>query len=297
MTHFGSCSLLGALGIFAAGCVGVVGPIADEPDSRAPAVPAFTFTPVSVTRLEPLTLPRDAGDVDAGDVDAGSIGDAGVYGPDGGRTAVPCVASLLCDDFESYASTLAGPWTPDNGLTGSSLQVDSTNVFSGTKSVPIKSGGGGNGGDAVNMTTTKGLPVATNHVFGRAMMFLRSPWATNHIRVMGMQGDVYYQGYVLDAHGDFALEALVDQGGGGSTPLTLDKWVCVEWEFDAPPNGPVVARSWIDGDEILPEPQGYPNVQMLNLWLGYSTALQSVPTEMWVDDVALDLQRVGCPEP
>jgi hypothetical protein len=128
------------------------------------------------------------------------------------------------------------------------------------------------------------------------MLFLKSPWPMTHIRVMGMQNLSPYEGYVLDAHGAYSLEALVDNGGlGGHAPIVTDHWQCLEWEFNAPAGGAVTTHLWIDDTEVTPLPAGFPYVNMLNFWVGYTTATKSSPTEMWIDDVALSTTPIGCP--
>jgi hypothetical protein len=270
--------------------------------------------PVGSTAANPVVDPTgdDAGTVDVpppggptGDGSVGSAHDLGAAGDlhvsdvavDGGTPTLPsCAGTILCDNFEAYAGKPGAPWMVSNAAPGSSLVVDTTKPYSGQKSVHVTSGGGGNGGDDMTMRTTMGLPAPGNHVFGRMMMFLKGPWPMTHIRVMGMPNPTPApQGYVIDAHTSWSLEALVDNGGnGGNAPIVTDKWVCVEWEFNAPSGGAVTTHLWISGTEVLPAPVGFPHVDMLELWVGYTTALISPPTEMWVDDVALSTTRIGC---
>jgi hypothetical protein len=128
------------------------------------------------------------------------------------------------------------------------------------------------------------------------MMYLKGPWPLTHVRVMGMQSADPLAGYILNAHGNFSLESLVDKfNGGGTTPVVTDKWICIEWDYDAPAGGAVDTHFWLDGTEITPPPAGFPQVELLNFWVGYKTARMSAPTEMWLDDIALGSTRVGCP--
>jgi hypothetical protein len=245
------------------------------------------------------SVPDAGGDTEVGDA-GGAPHDAGGNDAPGDVvvSAPSCTGTFLCDGFETYTGAPGAPWVaqPSNNP-GGLLQVDSTKPYSGTKSVHIKSGGGTTGGDAVTMKTTMGLPRPTNHVFGRMMTFLKGPWPSTHIRVMGMQA-APYQGYLLDAFAGsrgFQLESLTDNfGGGGMTPLVTDKWKCVEWEFNAPTGAAVTTHVWIDGTEITPAAAGFPRVDLLDLWVGYTTALKSGPVEMWIDDVALGATRIGC---
>ena len=82
-------------------------------------------------------------------------------------------------------------------------------------------------------------------------------------------------------------------------------WACMEWHFDGPLNK---MEFWLDGTQIpaltvdqmgqgciangLGGKWVMPAFDTLRLgWEHYQT---SIPIEMWIDDVALDTQRVGC---
>jgi hypothetical protein len=258
----------------------------------------------------PGEVPADAGSDPGTAVGDGAVAPsqdigAGVdlHGPDAapvdaGPGIPSCAGTIFCDNFESYTGKPGGPWTVSNGAAGSSLVVDTTRPYSGTKSVHVKSGAAVplTGGDDMTMKSTTGLPVAGNHVFGRAMMYLQGPWPTTHVRLIGMQDTVPYHGYMINAHTNWSLEALVDNGGGGGkAPIVTDKWVCVEWEYNAPSGGAVTTHLWLGGTEVLPVTSGFPQVAMFNLWLGYTTAVTRPLAEMWIDDVALAGKRIGCP--
>jgi hypothetical protein len=176
----------------------------------------------------------------------------------------------------------------------------------------------------------QGLPVSGNHIFGRAMMYFASPWAGSHIRVIELLNINHYVGYALDLTNlrgfmgtPFWLEQLVDHRAPGTISAAFNQWLCVEWEVDAPnpplppPDGgtpdsghvdsgntdsgppdagpPAVVRAWINYQDLAPEPMGYTQTQILSFHIGYFTATAATPTDMWIDDVALGTERVGCP--
>jgi len=81
--------------------------------------------------------------------------------------------------------------------------------------------------------------------------------------------------------------------------LPLQTWTCVEWQFDGVNDE---LRFWLDG-QLLPEltetpTQGgrwpAPAFERLDLGLYNVRADVNAPVEMWIDDVALGMQRIGC---
>jgi hypothetical protein len=286
-----------------AGCLGAAPPAMPAPTSgdaaNAPPVGGDSSSAAADAASDPGAAVGDGPAAPIQDLGAGvDLHGADAASVDAGPGIPSCAGTIFCDNFESYTGKPGGSWTVSNGAPGSSLVVDTTRPYSGTRSVHVKSGAVVPlmGGDDISMKSTTGLPAAGNHVFGRMMMYLKGPWPTTHVRVMGMPNPTPApQGYVLDAHNNWSLEALVDIGGnGGQLPIVTDKWTCVEWEFNAPASAAVTTRLWIAGTEVLPAPVGFPHVDMLEFWVGYSTARTRPLAEMWIDDVALSTKRVGC---
>jgi hypothetical protein len=93
------------------------------------------------------------------------------------------------------------------------------------------------------------------------------------------------------------------------TPVTLDQWYCQEFLFDGANEGgeeAALPRMWIDGSEIeFPEQHLYPgdavkpvfnkasNFVLLEVGLIMYHPLDST-TNLWIDDLALGPQRIGC---
>jgi hypothetical protein len=93
--------------------------------------------------------------------------------------------------------------------------------------------------------------------------------------------------------------------------LPLSRWVCVEWHFDGKAN---LMQFWIDGqpiDELTvsdpatratcsvqqngsPGPWLAPVFEKLSLGFWNAAAEGDGPMEMWLDDIGLDVDRVGC---
>jgi hypothetical protein len=94
-----------------------------------------------------------------------------------------------------------------------------------------------------------------------------------------------------------------------TTPIVLDAWACLEWEFDAA-NGdaPEAAepRMWLDGVELAwPDTFIYPdgaarpkhekatNFTVLEAGIYLYQGLPTV-TNWWIDDLAVGRERIGC---
>jgi hypothetical protein len=86
--------------------------------------------------------------------------------------------------------------------------------------------------------------------------------------------------------------------------------VCVEWQFDGVEPG---MHLWFDGTELSDAVVSKTGTQcatgaapggvwraptFANLSLGFAQyQVWSNPTEMWLDNVALGPERIGCPQP
>ena len=89
------------------------------------------------------------------------------------------------------------------------------------------------------------------------------------------------------------------------TTIPLNRWACVEWQFDGATN---TQRFWLDGQPIddltvVGKGDGCINHDLMDNWyfptfnalrLGWEH-YQLGPGEAWIDDVAVDSKRVGCP--
>jgi hypothetical protein len=250
---------------------------------------------------------QDAGANDAGSQEPGEDAgrpDGGVHTMDAGSTTHDggshvdhgCDAgAIFCEDFEADGGLPGAPWSAAMSITdGGLLTVDSTKPYSGRASLHIKTPG-----KYAALTRMAGLPPPNNHVFGRMMVFLKSPWPATHVRLIVLEATHCCSGFALNANAawGFRFEGLVDQfGGDGWEPVTphLDQWVCLEWEINA--HTPTEAKLWLDGTAVLPSPIGLPPVDITSLQVGFSSAqVTPFPIEMWIDDLILSTNRIGCP--
>jgi hypothetical protein len=247
----------------------------------------------------------DASAQDAGRRDA-STGPTDAAPPGSG-----CTPDLrLCDDFESYGDGKVpdGKWqTIKAPSTGASLVVDTTKAFSGTKALHVKINFTGNGG-SVDVGTKQGDPafanLTNNTMFARFMLFQSALNVSGelHARLlrlgsMNAPSGSNQTGYAFALHSypipvALQLESMNDLYVSTRVPPVVDRWVC--WEMQL---GQGVVGWWKDGQVVAsPVPGGWPTVPLQMLEVGFDT-FTPVSTEFWIDDVAIDTKRVGCPAP
>jgi hypothetical protein len=248
-----------------------------------------------------------------------------------------CVGALVCDDFESYASGAApaGPWAV--AATAGSVTVDRSRAYSGAQSVKVLAPASTGYRSVMLRLSSHGLPVAGNVVYGRMMFWLDSSPATmvhwtfidgeGLVSTMAYHAVVRYGGQIPITGGDGGflgnqLMASYDtpdsyNGVGPSSDcyqhsqsrvVPLQTWTCAEWEFDGPDN---TMRFWMDGQALddltvngtgqgcTQQPNGYvwtaPNFAQIDV--GWESYQADDARNLWIDDVGIGTQRVGCPTP
>ena len=255
----------------------------------------------------------DAG-FDAGTVDAGS--DAGI--PDAGVDA-GCRARF-CEDFERYDAGRApsAPWT--TSVQGGTTLIDTTRKHGGAKAVRVTNAGAVAYERAYfSIASPSFFPAPGNQFYGRAWFYVTAvPPMTTHWTNISGEGRAPDAGTNVTAYVRYGgqvmkhLMANYDTSNVGSdcwqhstVAMPEGTWNCYEWHFDQPNNR---MELWLDGTQIsaltvngtgmgcitngLGGKWILPQFDTLRLgWEHYQT---SIPIEMWVDDVALDSQRIGC---
>lgn len=273
-----------------------------------------------------VSLPAaDAADVPAGNDGAGMVVEVGNPGDasDGSALTGVCTgAAIACDDFEGNAA--GGPpakWTVDIRPAGTgTLQVDTTRAYSGTKSVHITLIANQ---AHINSFITRPLsPLPNNTMYGRLMMWvMETPPKNVHWDNIRAQG--FFPGTMTDGQynygggpvpGDGALFAnywtpTADCWKNSKTRMPLAKWTCIEWLYDGSKNE---MHYWLDGEELADmavsqKGDGCIQGAGANNWrappfsklsLGWYLAHPSpVTIDAWMDDVAVDTKRIGCPAP
>ncbi|MBK8717134.1 MAG: hypothetical protein IPN32_20670 [Deltaproteobacteria bacterium] len=243
----------------------------------------------------------------------GTVGDSSDGSSDGssGDTGAVACAAVLCEDFEQGALDEM-VWTRIETDDGNTVTVQSDVVAGGSYALQFHAVGG----TSLAMMFTEAVPEPLRqHAFGRVMFRATDfpfengghsayvlggngldgfPWADHHLEVGS-----YYDGpgpiWQLTYWTGDGPEYI---GAGGHIPQ--DEWFCLEWEFNDEPNQ---IRVWVDGSEAdgaaFDDIQGQSDLlgEIASLGLGFRTwhPMGAPDIYVYMDDLVLDTQRVGCP--
>ncbi|WP_420067685.1 hypothetical protein [Stigmatella aurantiaca] len=241
-----------------------------------------------------------------------------------------CEASgTLCWDFEE--GTLPAGWTPYRDEFSGQLRVDTTRAHSGRYALHAKEMVGGKEGSqgGPKKTLRFNLPAQFGPVlWGRAYVYTTPERPMSHAGLFNARYPrpgqtegafdtldwyevaTYQQKYMSIWHPP-EPPGFPEWVQVSDTPLVLNEWTCLEWLFDGA-NGsePEAAdpRVWLNGVELSwPEkfvfsdpPTSTPPVKEK---ASHFTVMEagvflyqglSVPTDWWIDDLAVGPQRIGC---
>jgi hypothetical protein len=213
---------------------------------------------------------------------------------------------LLCDDFESVAvgaSPDASRWsltrdfspiaaTPD-------IAIDNTNAHGGAQSVRVA------GTSSLREIVGR---VAADRVFVRAFMRLSAAPTGGGPVVMAVGGDQnadirlrLWAGEVATLNTGAGDSIVPNAATSGNCPECLDvpsnAWFCAEMFVD---NAQRSATIWIDGAEAASVVNNNWNSTWpafptpTNVRLGFWGLQGASNTQVWIDDVAVGTERVGC---
>lgn len=248
----------------------------------------------------------------------GAIVTAGSGNSTAGAPSGDCSGALICEDFESYTGTPAGPWKVTKNGAGNVI-IDGAQHKSGTKAVKFTTSGAMDYQQAY-ISLEQIFPVPSNAFYGRMMIYATK--AANdgvHWTMIEGEGAATAQG-ITNAqvrYGGQHMQGLManyDSTGKSSdcwqhsaTKMPEAKWACMEWYFDGATN---TQKFWLDGQAIADltvtdEGEGcvsqgtggkwiYPSFTRLNL--GWGSYQKDDPREAWIDDVAVGTTRIGCPK-
>jgi hypothetical protein len=144
------------------------------------------------------------------------------------------------------------------------------------------------------------------HHFGRAYVYISPSLPARHTIFLtaGTAGFPKYRyEEVATLNGRFQLTYVDQVNGGedwhsGGKDVPLDRWFCLEWEFNDNPNRATV---WVDGEEIYETAFSFNRAGGKNLVAGFTDIAfgfrlwGSAPHafDIYYDDIALDSSRIG----
>lgn len=259
---------------------------------------------------------------------AGSGGSAGQVGGSGGSGAgrgyystdrgeffgAPRCADLdvdLCDDFE--AGTLdTSTWTPRG-----TVSLDSTRAARGSQSAHFYAEGNG----FAYISETKTFPAANNAFWGRMFFYIDAlPVTPDYAHFTLIEATGTGDSSRVRVGGQYRKFGVGSDGGPTGDWTNIDRdptqdsarevpekeWVCIEWLYDGSKDE---TRFFWDGVEH-PSLATYPDVphggnsgaqyllpEFNEVWVGW-WMYQAGPTpdhfDVWIDEVAIDDERIGC---
>lgn len=273
--------------------------------------------------IDPEVPLNDAGQPieDAALDDTGNVPDAGDASLDANNeeppppTALDCDSIsgvVLCEDFES-GTIRTNIWTKATKNTAdvdvSGAQTKQGNYALRVTLPPVQ------GGQAY-ITVQDVFPVAGNRLFGR-VYFYATPavvgvhnealYAVGPLTYGGKSGDAYYRLSVSGGGDKFGSRynhpSITEHGGlkKGAHPITVNQWMCVEWDYDGPNNR---MKYWFNGvEETTMTVTGTedplwkaPTFQSFSL--GFKTVQQGEQLMyVYYDALVLDTKRIGCGAP
>lgn len=272
----------------------------------------------------------------AGGALAGAGGTGAVAGSGGAGGGSVCPATAICEDFEQETvgqppATGAFKVGKDENHPPGTVVVDSTEHYSGAKSIKVSTPSGGKSA-MIRLGGAPFFPAPGNAFYGRMMYRMEAvPDVNNHSSFIEAGGLVpgmvaYHAVYRYGtqkpvANGSRLLASYetddsykgigpkTDCGKGAANDvLSSAKWTCVEWFFDGANRK---LRLWLDGVAIdsvsvdgsgtscVSQPADYswiaPTFDHVDLgWASYQT---DGARTAWVDDVVISQTRVQCPLP
>ena len=228
-----------------------------------------------------------------------------------GVTASDSCSGLFCEDFE-VGQLDKTVWTKTQISSGNSVTVQDKQVAHGKYAARFHA----KGGTDYSVILHDGLPAALQkHYFGRLYFYATDfpnengghtayvwssngisgfPYMDHHLEVASYHESAQVTWQMTYWTGD-GPEYI---GTGGKIPQA--KWFCLEWEFNDAPDQIAI---WVDGD--AKQGAAFRNInngasgllgKMTSLGLGFRTwhAKGAPDIDIYIDDVVLDTERVGC---
>lgn len=259
----------------------------------------------------------------AATLDSGSDGGSQLVtdaGRDGGREGendggvISGGTPFMKEGFESSSlNTTAWKWVDDNA----SYALDTTRFHSGAASLRINTANiNANPWNRGFVETTRTFPLAGRSLFIRAFIYLDDPAPTRHFTVLAARsaekaptaGDWSYKVNIVPTSSRLQWRYLWNYGTVGlgsfidSAPADhadTGRWACWEWEIDGVDRQ---LRFWLD-EAPLPNftvtvGSQWAIAKNVHTQFGFQTSHHDsygdAGYNVWVDDITVDDERVGC---
>jgi hypothetical protein len=262
----------------------------------------------------------DASSGDAFDADAGTSDGGRNFSPDAalffGDSRCADAGVQLCDGFETGILDTT-TWT----VSGTAPVIDGIEHARGTKALHITQNGNG----PSYIRETKTFPEVNDTYFGRAFVYFKSlpgtPLTYAHWTIIagsgtGTKGEIRVSGQFQSGKNLFGVgtDSTGDDAGTGDwtisdkdpnnmpNPVPTGTWVCIEWMHKGDTNETRFYWDDVEHPSLYTSATihgGNSNPFILptftNVWVGWQEYQATTePFELWVDEVAIDTQRIGC---
>jgi hypothetical protein len=266
----------------------------------------------------------DSGIPDSGPIDSGTV-DAGV------DSGFSCGAALLCETFDTYdagplpSGATLGPWKVNVQDSSASADVSTMRSTSGAQAFHVHIDQ--NASSGAQLKTRPNVPLFAStrtQLYGRFMMYLGPDGTSIHWTMWGASGTVPQGTTSAGANATYLFSAFnlnnvnefsevygnsvtgQDCYHGSNVLMPVNAWACISFSVDS---AAIQYRMSVDGG-VIPsmslDTMGDGCVNQANQsWWGplfdqfYIGALSfhpmTGPLDLWIDDLIVDTQPVGCP--
>lgn len=247
---------------------------------------------------------------------SGSAADSGGAGAAADPAASGTCAGSLCESFENMtASTLGDGWelaTRDCMGTGS-VEVDSTQAHSGSRSVRVSGGGGYCNHVFFRPTSATWSP--EDPLYARFYVRFEKPLTQSHVTFLAMHDEQEMKDLRMGGQSeilmwnresdDATLPELSPTGIATSVKPPIGQWLCVELAVDG---AAAQLQTWLDGEPVaglIVEGEPTPDIDaqwqrkpdwrpmLSDIRFGWES-YGSDENTLWFDDIALSSSRIGC---
>ncbi len=221
----------------------------------------------------------------------------------------------VCEDFESTnPGELPGGWTL-TGYGNRTAQVSEAQSARGARSLEVSIDGGQTA--VVGMLQLPSLGQLASRHFGRMfyrmegpgvsefvhfdVLAARGPWMghENEVRLastgtgVGTMSSNWSWIYNVQPSGDGAGSEFGSEGDRSAHPL-VDEWMCLEWLFDSDMQTATYFHDNQVIDYLVIDDERSEVPVLTSVAVGLQKFQQTGAMKSWVDEVALDDERIGC---
>jgi hypothetical protein len=228
----------------------------------------------------------------------------------GAGCAGASVKTAFCADFDDQMNG-----QEPKGMFGlnkggyATMTVDTSNKYSGTQSLHIKLTNAPDSGHARLEFSAPVLPLASNDLHGRMMVFLSRNVKNHWDLVTAFASDKINdsESVVQDTFGSYGADGHIesvhqpgDDSVDSTTKFPVGKWACLQWEFNGSPAMHQIKvkmdGQFIDKGMALAKGSWKPATwkSMGIGWINYEGGVSGV-IDMFIDDLAFGETEIPCP--